>query len=134
MPLTNFYPKLGHVLICDFATDFVPPEMVKRRPVVVISKPETHDRRLCTVVPLSTTAPSPIKPWHHLLKTNPLPDSFAYKEVWAKCDMLYTVSFSRLDKLHRKTRNGREYLAPRLDADDLNSILHGVRAYLGLLH
>lgn len=132
MPLTSFYPKTGHVLICDFDRGFIQPEMVKRRPVVVISRPETHARKLCTVVPFSTTAPDPVLPWHVAIKNNPLPDTLSYTSVWAKCDMIYTVSFERLDKPHRKTRNGREYLSLRLGADDLSDVLDGVRAYLGI--
>ena len=36
MPIT-FHPSPGTVLICDFTTGFQPPEMVKRRHVVVVS-------------------------------------------------------------------------------------------------
>ncbi|WP_350029107.1 type II toxin-antitoxin system PemK/MazF family toxin, partial [Caballeronia sp. GAFFF1] len=61
------------MLMCDFSRGFVPPEMVKKRAVVVISRSETHGRRLCTVVPLSTTAPAPALAWHVLLTQNPLP-------------------------------------------------------------
>jgi uncharacterized protein YifN (PemK superfamily) len=132
LPLGTFYPKPGQVLICDFERGFIPPEMVKRRPVVVISRAETHGRRLCTVVPFSTTAPEPTAPWHVLIANNPLPDTLAYTAIWAKCDMLYTVSFDRLDKPHRKTRSGREYLSVRLAPDDLAEVLAGVRAYLGM--
>lgn len=132
MPLASFYPKRGHVLICDFDRGFVAPEMVKRRPVVVISRAETHRRRLCTVVPFSTTTPHPVQPWHVLIQEAPLPGALIHAQIWAKCDMLYTVSFERLNKLHRKTRQGREYLSPRLNTTDLQAIMEGVRAYLGL--
>jgi mRNA interferase MazF len=47
---------MGQILICDFSSGFVEPEMVKVRPVVVISpKPRKSIHSLCTVVPLSTT-------------------------------------------------------------------------------
>jgi hypothetical protein len=46
--------------------------------------------------------------------------------------MLYTGSFDRLDKPHRKTRRAREYLSIRLAPDDLAEVLTGVRAYLGI--
>ncbi len=56
-----------------------------------------------------------------------------YKELWVKCDMIYTVSFERLDKLHRKTRaKGREYFVPRLDTNDMRGVISGVKAYLPL--
>ena len=50
----NFHPRLGQVLYCDFKTGFRPPEMVKARPVVVLSR---NHHELCTVVPLSGTEP-----------------------------------------------------------------------------
>ncbi|MGO0702364.1 type II toxin-antitoxin system PemK/MazF family toxin [Pseudomonas paracarnis] len=80
--------------------------MLKIRKVVVISPTATHSRKLCTVVPISSTAPATQYDWHHLLRTNPL-QSDGYKELWVKCDMIYTVSFERLDKLHRKTSSKR---------------------------
>lgn len=131
MPLQTFYPKRGHVLICDFTHGFVMPEMLKVRPVVVISHGDTHQRRLCTVVPLSTTDPNPVKDWHYLLESQPL-ESIGYQKVWAKADMLYTVSFSRLDKPHRNTARGRQYFTPRLNQVDLAGVIEAVQAYLRL--
>lgn len=46
--------------------------------------------------------------------------------------MIYTVSFDRLDKAHRKTRGGREYFVPRLCPNDLEAVINGVKAYLPL--
>lgn len=130
LALGMFYPKAGHVLICDFERGFVTPEMVKARPVVVVSKSELHSRRLCTVVPLSTTAPHDEFDWHVLLAQNPLPETLGYKPIWAKCDMVYTVSFDRLDKPHRKTRGKREYFTTRLGQSDLDAIIQGIIAHL----
>ena len=127
-----YHPKQGDVLLCDFTRGFVAPEMLKVRKVVVISPTATHRRRLCTVVPISATAPEHQEDWHHLLRTNPL-ESDGYIQLWVKCDMIYTVSFDRLDKLHRKSRrSGREYFVPRLDEHDLKGVLSCVRAYLPL--
>jgi len=47
--------------------------------------------------------------------------------------MLYTVSFERLDKPHRRTRAGREYYMPRITGDDWANILDAVKSYLKLL-
>ncbi|WP_198669160.1 type II toxin-antitoxin system PemK/MazF family toxin [Elioraea thermophila] len=56
MPI--LYPvAAGTILLCDDDTGFRPPEMVKRRPVVVVSPRLPHRDGLATVVPLSTTAP-----------------------------------------------------------------------------
>lgn len=130
MPLhPAYYPKQSHVLLCNFK-GFVAPEMVKVRPVVIISPSARHGSRLCTVVPLSTTAPSPVAAWHDKLSKNPNPVEHEDLEVWAKCDMLYTVSFARLDKFHRKTRDGRQYLAPAMNHEDFARVLAGVKAYL----
>jgi uncharacterized protein YifN (PemK superfamily) len=134
MALNHFYPKQGYYLICDFERGFVPPEIVKPRPVIVVSKTESHGphRRLCTVVALSTTPPNPELPWHYRLKRNPNPNREA-DPVWVKGDMIYTVSFARLDKPHVKThRQGRIYQSIRIAKDELEVILRGLANYLGM--
>lgn len=131
MPLDYYHPKQGDVLYCDFTRGFVAPEMLKVRKVVVISPSATNRRRLCTVVPISTTAPEHEEAWHHILRQNPL-ESDGHIQLWVKCDMLYTVSFARLDKPHKKTRKGRQYFVPRLTDEDLQAVLACVKAYLPL--
>lgn len=126
-----YLPSQGDVLVCDFTRGFVAPEMVKVRKVVVISQLSRHRRRLCTVVPISATAPDVHQDWHHILYQNPIP-SDGLKQLWVKCDMIYTVSFDRLDKTHRRTRNGREYFVPQLSRRDLDSVMSCVKAYLPL--
>ncbi len=117
-------------MLCDFTRGFVAPEMVKIRKVIVISPAATHGRRLCTVVPISSTAPEAMQDWHYILRTNPLATD-GHRQLWAKCDMLYTVSFDRLDKLHRRTRRGgREYFVPRLTQEDLSGVIAAIKAYL----
>lgn len=131
MPL-HYHPKPGDILLCDFTRGFVAPEMLKVRKVVVISPKATHKRQLCTVLPISSTAPEQEEDWHHLLRQNPLP-SDGHMQLWVKCDMIYTVSFARLDKLHRKTRaKGREYFVPQLSAEDLAGVINCLKAYLPL--
>jgi uncharacterized protein YifN (PemK superfamily) len=82
-------------------------------------------------VPISSTSPEAEFDWHHLLRKNPLVTD-GTKQLWVKCDMIYTVSFDRLDKVHRKTRKGREYFVPRLSPNDLEAVIIGVKAYLPL--
>lgn len=53
----RFQPLVGQILICDFPQEFSAPEMVKRRPVVAVSKPDRSRSELVTIVPLSTTKP-----------------------------------------------------------------------------
>lgn len=87
MPLT-FQPRPGSVVYCDF-DGLRPPEVVKRRPVVIVNR-HSSNRRLATV-PLSTSQPIPVLAHHHRLESNPLPDDARDKVVWAKCDMIYTL-------------------------------------------
>ena len=56
----KFHPKPGTILVCDFRQGFRAPEMIKRRPVVVVSPRLRNRTDLCTVVPLSTIEPRPI--------------------------------------------------------------------------
>lgn len=84
------------MLVCDFR-GYVEPEIVKTRPVVVVSPNHMRRPGLVTVIPLSTTAPLKIEPYHYLLEGNPVPGSGA-ERVWAKCDLVATVSVERLDR------------------------------------
>ena len=96
MPLP-FYPQMGTIVICDFK-GFMEPEMTKRRPVIVVSPKRKNSPRLCTVVPLSTTAPRPVESHHVRLDfgDDPLPAPYDSSVCWAKCDMIYQVSLDRL--------------------------------------
>jgi uncharacterized protein YifN (PemK superfamily) len=95
MPI-NFYPAPGMVLICDFRGT-IAPEICKIRPVVVISAPVARRYGLSTIVPLSTSRPRPVRHYHILLRNPPL--SSAGVEVWAKCDLVMSVSHSRLSRV-----------------------------------
>lgn len=95
MALT-IHPKAGMVVVCDFA-GYQTPEIVKVRPVVVITPNHLPRPGLCTVVPLSTTAPDPVQPYHYKLIHSPFPHDPA--EVWAKCDLVASVSLARLDRV-----------------------------------
>ena len=127
-----YHPHPGEVLICDFDDVGVGAEMVKRRPVVVVSMRDASGGRLVTVVPLSTTAPAPEQAWHYSmphLRIRGWPDT---PTSWAKCDMLATVSFVRLNKPYAKTRSGRSYITLALDPIDLAAIRAGIRAWMNL--
>lgn len=135
MPLT-FHPHPGMVLICDFNTGFKAPEMIKRRPVVVISPRPRRSNQLCTIVPLSTTAPNPVEPFHHRMDPKSLPGKLARKETWAKCDMLATVSLTRLDRVMvgKEPSGKRIFVADPVTSDDLKAIRRGVMTALGLVN
>ncbi|MBF0375064.1 MAG: type II toxin-antitoxin system PemK/MazF family toxin [Alphaproteobacteria bacterium] len=125
----------GTVLLCNYDTGFRPPEMVKRRPAVVISPRLPHREGLCTVVPLSTTPPERQVPYVcRLVLAQPLPGPFTALTVWAKADMLATVAFERLDLFRsgRGTDGRRQYLRPRISAEDLYRMRQCVALALGL--
>lgn len=127
MPL-KYQPKEASILICDF-TGFVAPEMVKRRPVVILRK-HPHNSGLVTVVPLSTTAPEKLSDYHVELPCYIPGES---KICWAKCDMIYTLSICRLDRSMIKTRHGgREYVVPQMTAEHFLAVKVAVNAGLKL--
>ena len=101
--------------------------MVKARPVVIISPRHRRRPGLCTVVPLSSSEPEPIEPYHHELSVGAYP--LAKGRMWAKCDMLATVSLDRLDRI--KTGK-RQYGTFKMPSADMDAILAGVKAALGL--
>ncbi len=106
--------------------------MVKKRPVVVISPRLRHRTGLCIVVPLSTTAPTPVLAYHHHIQLgSPLGPTWPDSDMWAKCDMLYTVSFDRLDRFHQRDHEGkRKYYTRNLNPEELKGVLQAVTAYL----
>jgi uncharacterized protein YifN (PemK superfamily) len=126
------HPEQGTILICDFA-GMKQPEMLKRRPVVVISPRMRNRTGLCTIVPLSTTPPSPILAYHHKLYTvPPLPEPYNADYHWVKADMIYTVSFERLQLpfIGKDASGKRIYDIRIVDKSDLlkiqQCILHGI--------
>ncbi|GAW42051.1 PemK-like protein [Brevundimonas sp. SH203] len=131
------HPKIGTILMCDFDSGFTPPEMVKRRPVVVVSPKIVARPGLCTVVPLSTTAPDPVMQFHCQIDLpDLLPDWLDKKGVWVKADMMVAVALSRLDFIRlAKSRQGkREYCFSTITSDNLRTIRGCILAGLGLAH
>jgi len=126
----TFHPNPGTVLICDFSTGFQPPEMVKRRHVVVMSPRRRHHSGLCLVVPFSTVAPEPVEAFHYVIPVGAYPFFHPHKDVWAKSDMLTCVAFRRLDRV---LLNGR-YVAPSLRPDDFAAIQLAILAALEISH
>ena len=125
----------GTVLLCDYSLGgFRPPEMVKRRPAVVISPRLPKRDGLCTVVPLSgTPAPDGVAYQVRITLDEPLPEPFGKAEWWAKADMLATVGFNRLDlfRTRRDPATGeRAFLHPRLSRTELwrirQAVLHAL--------
>lgn len=130
-----YHPEQGTVVICDFR-GLKNPEMTKRRPAVIIS-PRLRDRHgLAAVVPLSTTDPRTVAPYHHRLHFDPpLPAPWCATSMWVKADMVYTFSFGRMHlPFIKKDETGkREYDVRVVDRADLIKIQECVLNGLGLM-
>jgi mRNA interferase MazF len=126
----SYHPRAGQVLICDFA-GFRLPEMVKTRPVIVISPRLPQRSEIVTVVPISLTGPRHDLPFvirlsrnYHSGEDNDLP-------CWAKCDLVLNIGLWRLDgfKVGR-----RKWESPQISGEDLTSVRKGVLFGLGMDH
>ncbi|WP_417486828.1 type II toxin-antitoxin system PemK/MazF family toxin [Maricaulis sp.] len=129
-------PALGTILLCDYSIGGAgPPEMVKRRPAVVVSPRLRHRGGLCSLVPLSTTAPRTAVDYVVPLTLEVAPPTpFDARNVWAKCDMLSCASFARLDlfRCARSSSGKRRYLKLRVDEQQMSNIRIGILAGLGI--
>jgi uncharacterized protein YifN (PemK superfamily) len=126
VPLT-FHPDPGTIVLCDF-TGFRAPEMVKVRPVVVLSPRFRRHQDVVTVVPLSTRRPEPVEPFQHRLRPDAYPPA-ADRDVWVKSDMLTTVALTRLDRVRI---GAGEYTTFILRETEMQAIRRCVRFALGL--
>jgi uncharacterized protein YifN (PemK superfamily) len=127
-----YQPRPRQIVMCDFR-GFEAPEMVKRRPVVVLAAHKSNPR-LVTVVPLSTTPPTQVHDFHYRLLQNPMPGAGSVS-VWAKCDMIAVVSTARLELVRtqrQRARKHRRYLTIRIDLSEFNAIRVAVLSALSL--
>jgi uncharacterized protein YifN (PemK superfamily) len=137
MPIKT-HPKKGSIIRCDFNQGFVDPEMVKLRPVIVISPPiENFRPRLCTVVALSTTPPKHIMPYHLEIKLDKqLPKPYdKVASMWVKGDMINAVGFHRLDLLKYSGRDDagkRKYYLETVSDEQMKQIHKAILSGLGL--
>ncbi|WP_367275264.1 type II toxin-antitoxin system PemK/MazF family toxin [uncultured Brevundimonas sp.] len=131
----TFHPKEGAILLCDYGTGFIEPEMVKQRLCVVISPRLRRREGLCNVVPLSTTAPRDVCDYHCDLELErELPRPWAGRHKWAKCDLFAAVSHKRLSLIGtgRGPDGSRKYIQPHVSHDQLKAIKGGVLCALTL--
>jgi uncharacterized protein YifN (PemK superfamily) len=131
MPIT-FMPRRGTILLCDFDVACVPPEMNKRRPVIVLSRYEMNHRHAraaghCTVVPTSATQPRTVGPEDVFV---PVGTYWSFGlDTWVKCKMVCTMSHDRLDLFFRF---GKRHPSEFLTDKDMARVEAGVRYALGL--
>lgn len=134
MPL-KYAVKPKTILLCDYNLGgFKAPEMVKKRPAVVLVGRLPRRDYLHTVVPLSG---SESNEGHHcrIELSEPLPEPFAQTVWWVKADMVSTVCFERLDlfRTDRDNNGNRKYLTSlRVDDENFDTIKQTVRIALGL--
>jgi uncharacterized protein YifN (PemK superfamily) len=113
----RYHPHPGDVLFCHFPEpgtyEHAPPEMVKRRRVVLLSQRFRHDPpSTLLVVPLSATPPNPIEPYHYKLA-----ERYAFltaPESWVKGNMIAHVALTRLYPIFSR---GQPINARLTDAD-----------------
>lgn len=124
----GFHPRAGEVFMCDFK-GFEEPEMVKPRPVIVVSPRLPHRSSIVAIVPISLTAPTHNLPFCFKLSRNYHPKEPDDLPCWAKADMLLNIGLYRLTafKVGR-----RKYEYPTLSAEDLAGVRHAVLCGLGL--
>lgn len=125
------------ILLCDYdAGGFRPPEMVKRRPAVVLVGALPKRGKLLSVVPLSGTPSDPDVRYHCRLElTRPLPAPFDETIWWVKADMVATVAFDRLElfRTGRDQYGRRKYLTDlRVSDEHFTQIKQAVRQALDL--
>lgn len=126
----KYQPSPRSVVMCDFHGLNVP-EMVKLREVVVLSR--NKNPKLVTVVPISTTAPQKIEPYHFELSQNTRPNSQPVR-VWVKADMVYTLSIERMELYQTKSRRQVRKLKVQVSQADFEGIRGAVAYALNLRH
>lgn len=127
MPL-KYHPRAGQILMCDFK-GFEVPEMVKIRPVIVVSPKLPYRGDIVAIVPISLTAPQHDLPFCVRLSKNYHPQEDDGLPCWAKCDMVMNLGRWRLDgfKVGR-----RKWENPQATAEDLAAVRRGVIFGLGM--
>jgi mRNA interferase MazF len=130
----KIHPGLGAIVICDFA-GLNEPEMTKRRLAVIVTPFIRVRPMLCTVVPLSTTAPLPRRDYNCELQVDPpLPAPYDSPLQWVKGDMVYTVSLDRISlPFSGKLENGKRVYDVRiLTQDELTRVRRCMLFGLGI--
>ncbi len=134
MPLL-YYPSPGEIVVCRYDEQVIEPEMRKTRPAMVVGPRLRGRGRLVTVVPLSTTEPSEISDYHcRIVLQQALPKPFDAMVMWAKCDLVSSVSLDRLDRFRQpRGRDGgaRRWITGRVSPDQLRDVKRAVLAGLG---
>jgi mRNA interferase MazF len=127
MPI-SFHPRAGQVLVCNF-DGFKEPEMVKTRPVIVISPKLPNRADLVAIIPISVTEPTLGLPYCFRLSKNYHPEEADDLPCWAKADLVLNLGLFRMSGF-KVGRRRWEY--PQLTGADLLGVRHAVLCGLGL--
>lgn len=130
-----YHPRPGTIVVCDYDKGgFSPPEMTKRRLAVTVSPKLKRRDDLVAVVPLSTTVPSHIEPWHVALHIA-VPEPWGDIPRWAKCDMIATVGYHRVNLPHYRhpVTGARKHWQHELSDDLIAQLRLGVASALGIV-
>jgi len=113
--------------MCSFK-GFQVPEMVKPRPVVVVSPRLPRRSEVVAVVPISLTEPQPLMPYQVRLSKNYHPGEADDLPCWAIADLLMNLGTYRLEafKIGR-----RKWATPQMSGDDLAAVRDAVLNGLG---
>ena len=110
--------------------------MVKERLALVLSPRLAYRDNLCTVIPLSTTpARAGIKYQCKIELPISAPQPYEGKLKWAKCDMLATLCYSRMNlpRTGRDPSTGkRKYLQIVIEDEEMEKVRAAVLYALGL--
>ena len=126
----NSAPVPGSIVVCIY-NDFREPEMVKARPVIIVSPRINSRPNLLTVVPISTTAPKTPKAFNVLIDLGePLPRWGPATKVWVKCDMIATLALRRFHLLQEEDTDKR--IRRAVTDQQLTEIRHGIIHSIGM--
>lgn len=120
--------------MCDYTSGFRPPEMVKLRLAVTVSPKLKRRNDLVTIVPLSQTCPTILEAWHHRIEVD-LPPPWGSGARWAKCDMLATVGYARLNLpyMEHPVTGSRQFVQRQLTGTDVVALRRACAAALGIV-
>lgn len=140
MAALQYPPNRGRIIIVNFelAGTAVVPEIVKARPCLVVQNNGLLRGPLVTVVPLSTTPPRRVMPYHHKMdhrSFRDLPADYGGQamERWAKCDYVATVSLDRcVDPYSRPPHQARRYVKVKAIQADIEAVEKCILWALGI--
>lgn len=132
-------PRNGMILMCDFdqhENELVSDgNMRKTRMVIAISPSHARRGKIVHVVPISMTAPEVVMPWHIQIPLDCLPHPARHRagDRWAKCDMVVTAGWSRLNRYEGPKRGGQvAYADGFLNMDTLARVKVAIAHVFGI--